>query len=55
MLRRGGRIAEKESQMEGLILISILIYIGYAIYKCGKRAGSRKGYGVGRAHGRRRS
>ena len=40
--------------MEGLIVIGILVAIGYALYKSGKRDGSRKGYGVGRAHGRRR-
>jgi len=42
--------------MEGLILLAIAILIGvaYGFYRSGKRVGSRKGYGVGRAHRRRR-
>jgi hypothetical protein len=38
--------------MEGLIVLGVVVFIGFAIYKSGKREGSRKGYGVGRAHGR---
>jgi hypothetical protein len=38
--------------MEGLIFCGIVLFVGYAIYKSGKREGSRKGYGVGRARGR---
>jgi hypothetical protein len=39
--------------MEGLLTLGILLFIGYAIYKSGKRAGSRKGYHVGLSRGRR--
>ena len=39
--------------MEGLIVLGILVMVGYSLYRSGKRAGSRKGYGVGRSHGRR--
>ena len=40
--------------MEPLILIAIVVGIGWWLYKSGKQTGSRKGYNVGRAHGRRR-
>ena len=40
--------------MDGLILLGIIIAVGYWFYKGGKRDGSRKGYGVGLARGRRR-
>jgi hypothetical protein len=40
--------------MGELIVVLIVIFIGCRIYRSGKRAGSRKGYGVGRAHKRRR-
>ena len=42
--------------MEDLILLALAILIGvaYWCYRSGKRIGSRKGYGVGRAHRRRR-
>ncbi len=40
--------------MEGLLVFGVLAFFGYSIYKCGKRTGSRKAYGIGRAHGRRR-
>lgn len=40
--------------MEGLLTLGILIFIGYVLYKFGKRVGSRKGYHVGLSRGRRR-
>ena len=40
--------------MEGLIILASLGVAGWWLYKTGKRLGSRKGYGVGRKHGRRR-
>jgi hypothetical protein len=40
--------------MEGLITWGILLFIGYLLYKSGKRIGSRKGYSVGLSRGRRR-
>lgn len=40
--------------MEGLIVLSILVFIGYSLYRSGKRVGSRKGYNVGRSRRRRR-
>ena len=40
--------------MEGWIVFGVLVFLGYGIYKSGKREGSRKGFGVGRARGRRR-
>jgi hypothetical protein len=39
--------------MQGLILLVILGFIGYALYRSGKRIGSRKGYNVGRSRRRR--
>ncbi len=38
--------------MESLIVLGIIGFVGYGIYKAGKRQGSRKGYGVGRSRGR---
>jgi len=39
--------------METLITFGVLAVVVYAIYRAGKRTGSRKAYGVGRRHGRR--
>ena len=39
--------------MEGWITIGILLALGYWLYRCGKREGSRKGFNVG-LHRRRR-
>ena len=39
--------------MDGLIVLGILAFVGWTIYKAGKRTGSRKGYAVGRFRGRR--
>ena len=39
--------------MEAIVVIIILLLIAGAIFKAGKRLGSRKGYGVGFARGRR--
>jgi len=36
------------------IVVAIVWYIANSIYMSGKREGSRKGYNVGRKHGRRR-
>jgi hypothetical protein len=40
--------------MEALLILAVLIPIGYALYRSGKRVGSRKGYQVGFSRGRRR-
>ena len=40
--------------MEALLILGVLIAIGYALYRSGKRVGSRKGYNVGFSRGRRR-
>jgi Na+/proline symporter len=40
--------------MDALIFFGIVIFIGYTLYRAGKREGSIKGYNVGRSHGRRR-
>ena len=40
--------------MEVFIFVSLVVAVGYWIYRSGKRTGSRKGYGIGRRHGRRR-
>ena len=40
--------------MEGLIMWGVFLFIGYLLYKSGKRIGSRKGYNVGLSRGRRR-
>jgi hypothetical protein len=40
--------------MEALLILGFLISIGYALYRSGKRVGSRKGYRVGFSRGRRR-
>ncbi len=37
-----------------LLVIAVVAIIGYLVYRSGKRTGSRKGYNVGRQHGRRR-
>ena len=38
--------------MQGLIVLGILVFVGYSLYKSGKRTGSRKGYNVGRSRRR---
>jgi len=40
--------------MNELIICGIVLLVGSWLFKCGKREGSRKGYHVGRRHGRRR-
>ena len=50
----GGRPRQRKDFMQGLIIIGILVFAGYSLYRIGKRTGSRKGYHVGRSHGRRR-
>ena len=40
--------------MTELIVLGIVLALIYWAFKSGKREGSRKGYGVGRKHGRRR-
>ena len=40
--------------MEGLIVLGMLAFVGYWLYRAGKREGSRKGFGVGRNRARRR-
>ena len=40
--------------MEALLILGVLTSIGYALYRSGKRVGSRKGYHVGFSRGRRR-
>jgi hypothetical protein len=40
--------------MQGLIVLGFLVFVGYSLYKSGKRTGSRKGYNVGRSRGWRR-
>ena len=40
--------------VEVLIICGILAVIGYSLYRSGKRDGSREGYNVGLARGRRR-
>ena len=40
--------------MEALLILGTLIFIGYVLYRSGKRVGSRKGYNVGFSRGRRR-
>ncbi len=44
---------QKEVNVETLIGLLILGLIVYLIFQGGKRIGSRKGYGVGREHGRK--
>ena len=39
--------------IELLIVVGIVLFIAASVYSSGKRTGSRKGYGVGREHGRR--
>ncbi len=40
--------------MEVLIGLAVLVGIAWYFYKSGKHIGSRKGYGAGRSHSRRR-
>ena len=40
--------------IETLIVVGVLFGVGAWLYAAGKRTGSRKGYGVGRDHGRGR-
>ena len=40
--------------MEAPLIVGVMIFIGYALYRSGKRVGSRKGYHVGFSRGRRR-
>jgi hypothetical protein len=40
--------------MEVTFILGAMIFIGYALYRSGKRVGSRKGYNVGFSRGRRR-
>ncbi|MHC4407095.1 MAG: hypothetical protein ACYTG0_46375 [Planctomycetota bacterium] len=40
--------------MDILVLLGALVVIGVWAYRFGKRVGSRKAYGVGLRHGRRR-
>ena len=40
--------------MEALLILGAMIFIGYALYRSGKRVGSRKGYNVGFSRGHRR-
>ena len=35
--------------MEVLIGLAVLAFLGWSLYRAGKRTGSRKGYNVGRA------
>jgi len=39
--------------MEVLIVLAVVVFIGWSLYRAGKRTGSRKGYHVGRSRGRR--
>lgn len=39
--------------MEKLIVVGIVIFLGYSLYRAGKREGSIKGFHVGRQRGRR--
>jgi hypothetical protein len=38
--------------MDGLIGFGVLAFVAWALYRAGKRTGSRKGFAVGRSHGR---
>lgn len=40
--------------MGELIVLGIILFIGYSLYRAGKREGSIKGYNVGRRRRRRR-
>jgi len=40
--------------MESLFGLAIVIAVAWWFYKSGKHIGSRKGYGAGRSHNRRR-
>jgi len=39
--------------MGELIVVGIIVFVGYSLYRSGKREGSIKGYNVGRSRGRR--
>ena len=36
--------------MEGLIVVVVIGFVLFSVYKSGKSVGSRKGYHVGRCH-----
>jgi hypothetical protein len=38
--------------MDGLIGLGVLAFVAWAIYRAGKRTGSRKGFAVGRDRSR---
>jgi Na+/proline symporter len=40
--------------MGGMIVFGFVVFLGYSLYRAGKRTGSIKGYNVGRSRGRRR-
>jgi hypothetical protein len=40
--------------MGELFVVGIVIFVGYSLYRSGKRIGSIKGYNVGRSRRRRR-
>ena len=40
--------------MDGLIVLGILAFLGWVLYRSGKRTGSRKGFAAGRYGQRRR-
>jgi hypothetical protein len=48
-LERLGRpyLSKERIDMLDLLVLGILLFVGYAIYKSGKRVGSRKAYHVG--------
>ena len=39
--------------MELILGLAILAFLGWSLYKSGKRTGSRQGYNVGRSRARR--
>jgi hypothetical protein len=39
--------------MHWMFAMAVASVVGYLAYRSGKRTGSRKGYSVGRSHGRR--
>ncbi len=39
--------------MEALVVLMIVGVVGYGLYRCGKRRGSKSGYFAGRMHRRR--
>lgn len=40
--------------MEGMLVLGVLAFLGYTLYKCGKHEGSRKGFNVGASRRRGR-